>query len=304
MRAWIPCLALAAGCASPAIDPGSYSIEDRASPAIAAPARFAAVPAPSSPRWMAPEPAAPRELAELTALDDPRAVKTKYDWTALVSVYYWAMRMDGDVTVQGVNGSLSSSPFDFANAGDATPMVHAEVWAKAWGVFFDAFAVDAVGQDATSNGAPASIEESYEVARVGGFYRYWDYEDAIGLKTFFDLVAGARLFSVGQDLETGTTSVSASRDWVDPIVGARVITDLGDRWFMTMYGDVGGFGLLNGSRLTWNFEASFGWNFTRHMFAYFGYRWLGADYSDGTGADEYLFNVQSWGPILGMGVGF
>ena len=65
-------------------------------------------------------------------------------------------------------------------------------------------------------------------------------------------------------------------DWWDPFIGLRGRLNLGEAWYLTAKGDVGGFGV--GSDFTWQAEAALGCQITGYIFAEAGYRALGTDY--------------------------
>jgi hypothetical protein len=60
-----------------------------------------------------------------------------------------------------------------------------------------------------------------------------------------DFLAGVRFWTLDAQLDVPALGVSASRDvnFADPILAARTRIRLADRWSMTAYGDVGGFGV-------------------------------------------------------------
>lgn len=90
-----------------------------------------------------------------------------------------------------------------------------------------------------------------------------------------DIGGGFRLF--GMDIDTALNSASnavqdrgtsESKSWVDPLVAARVIAPLGEKWFATAYADVGGF--ITQSSSTWQGVATVGYRFDERWSAQFG----------------------------------
>jgi hypothetical protein len=75
--------------------------------------------------------------------------------------------------------------------------------------------------------------------------------------------------------------------------------------FVVLAGDVGGFGV--GSDFAWSFLALFGyqWEASGIEWAILaGYRALGQDYTTGSGAQRFRWDVTMHGPVLGFTVRF
>jgi hypothetical protein len=83
---------------------------------------------------------------------------------------------------------------------------------------------------------------------------------------------------------------------VDGIVGARVLVPLSQRWHLQGYGDVG----AGGSNLTWQALGAVGYDFSKTVSAWFGFRYLSIDY-DTTG---FLYDMDQGGFFLGVGFAF
>jgi hypothetical protein len=91
------------------------------------------------------------------------------------------------------------------------------------------------------------------------------------------------------------TKGSSSEWWVDPIVGLRTQINLTRTIFLAAQGDVGGFAV--GSQITWNTQASIGFNFTRNIYSELGYRYMYVDYNK----SSFLYNMNSYGLFVGLG---
>ena len=73
-----------------------------------------------------------------------------------------------------------------------------------------------------------------------------------------------------------------------PVIGARVTLPVAERWSAMLYGDVGGFGA--GSDLAYQRFAGVNWQFSEHLSAKAGYR--------------YVWKMAAYGPYLGVGIRF
>jgi len=66
--------------------------------------------------------------------------------------------------------------------------------------------------------------------------------------------------------------------------------------------DIGGFGL--GSDLTWQIQAYAGYRFSKLFQITAGYRIMSIDYEKGSGQDRFLYDMNTFGPVLRLGFNF
>jgi hypothetical protein len=145
-----------------------------------------------------------------------------------------------------------------------------------------------------------------------GYYRLgpWDLDSEAGddgPQLIIDPYAGVRYTYLDVDLDiSGGPSLGKSQDWVEPIVGLRTLWELSPRWGVTAAGDVGGFGV--GSDFAWqaiglvNYRFGlFGDDNARFVA---GYRALHQDYSNGSGANKFEWDVTLHGPIFALAIEF
>ena len=128
---------------------------------------------------------------------------------------------------------------------------------------------------------------TYELARVGslafdalGGIRYWHQQADLSFER-------TQTFDVA-DLEVNGTraiAASASFDWVDPFVGARLRYMVAPGHSLFLRGDIGGFGV--GSSFSWQAVGGYSFDFaTANGVTYsgvIGYRALYVDYAHGEG---------------------
>ena len=110
-----------------------------------------------------------------------------------------------------------------------------------------------------------------------------------------DLLAGARYFKLDLDFEAdvGANKIrySDSEDVLDGIMGAQVIFDLSEKWYLSGYADVG----AGDSKLTWQAWPGVGYRFD-NVDAVAGYRHLKWETDDGDTFEDLSFS----GPTLGV----
>ena len=135
------------------------------------------------------------------------------------------------------------------------------------------------------------------VTALGG-YRVVDKGPVV-----IDLMAGARLNGNKQKVDYRGTlldvSVSVSKTWIDPIVATRIRAPLGGKMGLSLYGDIGGFGI--GSDLTWQGIGTINYQISRKMSAGVGWRYFKVNYDD---HDGFLYNVAASGPIIAVRTDF
>lgn len=124
-----------------------------------------------------------------------------------------------------------------------------------------------------------------------------------------DLLAGARYWWVRADpldLEGKIAppyDVQTDVDWVDPIVGGRLILELIPELYLSVVGDVGGFGIGNGSELTWMVHPMLNWRPLERVSFHAGYKHLRADGRDGPSTGKSM-DFELSGPMVGLGFHF
>ncbi len=111
-----------------------------------------------------------------------------------------------------------------------------------------------------------------------------------------DLLAGARLWSLDGSVEVPLAGISASpeKSFVDPIVAARLVTEVAPRLSALAYLDIGGIGI--GSDFTYQLVGTLNYRLGPSFFVSAGYRHLKLDYSD----NGTVFEGSMTGPIFGL----
>ena len=111
-----------------------------------------------------------------------------------------------------------------------------------------------------------------------------------------DLLAGGRMnfFKTSLELEGPNQSVdgSVTKNWLDPVIAARLGVPLGGKWGLSLYGDVGG--IVFGSDLTWQGVATVDYQINQKMSLGAGWRYLKVDYDKG----DFLYDVGQSGPTI------
>jgi opacity protein-like surface antigen len=118
---------------------------------------------------------------------------------------------------------------------------------------------------------------------------------------FVELVGGMRYWHLNEQLDftagiLSARSASASRDWVDGVVGLRGKAALSKKWFVTGKMDLGG----GGSKFTYQLLGGVGVMVSKKIALVGGYRDI---YVNKT-SDDFQFKMSLHGPIIGLGFKF
>lgn len=211
------------------------------------------------------------------------------DWEYRASAYAWLSGLDGTIslTPAGEGFPVSASFSDLAGFLDFAAAGHFEAQNPNFVFIGD---VNYVGlgadRDAEVEGTPVSVQLDYDqwIIELGGGYR---------ISPEFDLLLVGRLYSqnLGQTQIVGaeTTPSETSYTWADVFVGARWTKLLGERWWLSLRGDIG----AGGSDLAWFANAGFGYRFSDLVSLGLAYRVLSLDYETGSVAagDYYGYDV-------------
>jgi opacity protein-like surface antigen len=118
-----------------------------------------------------------------------------------------------------------------------------------------------------------------------------------------DILAGARLWYVNQDIEftagalPGRT-IGDDNTWIDPMIGIDTRYDLNNRWSLIGKGILAGFGVS--ADFAYEVLGGAVYHFTPTISGTLAYRYLHEDYSK----DRFEFNLDAHGFIVGVGFRF
>ena len=225
-------------------------------------------------------------------------------WNFLTDLYLMFPYMNGEIGV----GDLLSVPVD-ANPGDIfsklkmAGMFYFEAKTDKWAITSDLVYMS-LNQEVT----PGTVFHSGEVTakefiwEPAGFYR---------IVPFWEVGVGGRLTNIRTDIDirrnvlpAGTEEVTASgsKTWFDPVLITRINADINNKWLFQLRGDVGGFGI--GSDFTWQLQAYAGYRFSKVFQLTAGYRILSIDYDKGVDTERFIYNVDTFGPVIRFGFNF
>lgn len=225
-------------------------------------------------------------------------------WRFLIEPYVMFPNMKGETGI----GDLARVPVDedpqdiFENL-QMGAMLFVEARNDSW-----AFSSDVLYMNLEADIAGRFINEgSVEVSQVG-----WELAAMRRLAPGFELGLGVTYNQVDADVRfdvafpvTGQISavhLGMTEEWIDPTIVARATLRLGDQWFFQARANLGGFGI--GSELMWQLQADIGYRPSDKWQFCFGYRVIDIDYDQGSGGGRFVYDMQTFGPVLRLGYSF
>jgi len=230
---------------------------------------------------------------------------TDGQWHYLVQPYIMFPNMKGETGVRELPLiSIDENPGDIFENLQMGAMFYAEAQNDRWTFSTDTLYMN-LGSDISRN-EPGLIEEiNVDVSQIG-----WElaamrritpqYELGLGL-TYNQIDVDMRI-AVGLPGPPSEISGGLEEDWIDPTIVARGTWPINDKWFVQARGNIGGFGV--GSDLMWQLMADVGYQPSEKWFMTFGYRIIDIDYEHGSGADRFVYDVQTFGPVARVGFRF
>ena len=244
--------------------------------------------------------AVPSVPTEASASKDPAG---QSDWhITWVPAYLWLSGVNGNLGVAGRTIPVSASfsdVFDKLNIGYMTAL---DVRKNRIGVLTDFEYIDlSSGEISTPFGVLFSSAHTDSQQYILDPEIYGRVVDSP--KGFVDAFGGIRYWHLRSNLDLRPGLLPAfhasdSRDWVDPVMGARFRANLKKGWFAMLKGDAGGFGA--GSQVTWQIYTGVGKEFKQKYSLFLGYRRLSVDYRDG----GFIYDTNMNGMLLGFAIRF
>lgn len=138
----------------------------------------------------------------------------------------------------------------------------------------------------------------------------WELASMRRLLPNLDAGIGLRVNSLDLGLDAIQNTVQGSvvidkgtaENWVDPILIIRFKNDASNNFLYQLRGDIGGFGI--GSDFSWQFQAYAGYRFSKLFQITGGYKAIGMNYDKGNGDDRFMYNMDTFGPVLRFGFNF
>jgi opacity protein-like surface antigen len=213
-------------------------------------------------------------------------------WRLEFSPYLWLADISGKATVYGVKAGMDVKSSQLRQDSKAAVMATARFYNNDWVILLDGLYMNFANQLFTTGGdTEIDVTNGFLMLAAGRRFK---------LFVPTEVFAGARYNISHSKLNTRITSISLYEEtqWVDPVIGARVLVPLAKRLSFDLAADVGGYEV--NSNMSWEFIGHFSYEFFRNMSAEIGYRVMDTDYEK----DGFELDYTSHGPIFGLKLKF
>ena len=241
-------------------------------------------------------------LMMLMVLMVPMGAQAKGDLDFRLTPYLWFAGVKGDVaTIPGApSAPIDVSSSDALSDTEASFMLLFEAKTGCHGVLLDILYSD-VQSDEELIPPPINLTMK-STSKTQIFSTAYMYELYKKQHTVVDVFAGARYWKIDTELEfSGGLGILAGQkirnaeSWVDPLIGVKARTALGDSKFYVAGGlSAGGFGV--GSDSFYDITANVGYQWSKAIGTSLGYRLFDVDYEVGS----FLYDVKQQGWLLGL----
>jgi hypothetical protein len=239
-----------------------------------------------------------RQIQPTGPTASPNTSTADEGWHFVVAPYFWLTGVHGQVGVLGREASVHASAGDLLSNFRFGLMGLVEADHKRfvipidiiWARLGDNRALPFPNLPATTANFKAS--EFILTPKIG--YQLVNQE-----KLKIDALAGFRYWHLGQNLQFSPSRLglnfSGSQNWVDPLVGGRILGALTPKVSVTIAGDVGGWGV--GSQLDYQVLGALGYKVKPKWTLQAGYRYLNVNYRS-----KAVFDVAMSGAFVGVSI--
>jgi hypothetical protein len=216
-------------------------------------------------------------------------------WEFTVSPYFFLASLDGTIGVVGQRAEVNARFRDLFRNLDFAIMGQVEARKGNWSILGDAMYMKLSGERVTPNPlfGDIAVEVKETIIEPAVAYRVLKVE-----RGSIDLIGGVRFWHVKPHITfqpriLPLVDVEESKNWADPIVGARGTVSLSPRVFVVGRFDAGGFGVS--SDFTGQAFGGVGFQIKPRVGLVGGYRYLRVDYAN----EGFIFRTAMSGIILG-----
>lgn len=225
-------------------------------------------------------------------------------WQFLVEPYLMFPNMNGKTGIGNLpDVSVDANPGDIFSNLQMGAMLNLEASNDKWTIATD-FIYMKLNQDVT----PGNLINSGDVTAK---QVAWELAGLRRVTPWLELGLGGILNSLnlGVDINVnnlggGTTNRSKelTQTWYDPMLIARIKNNQVKKFIYEFRGEIGGFGI--GSDFAWQIQAYAGYRFSKLFHITGGYRVISLDYSKGEGENRFLYDMDTFGPVIRFGFNF
>jgi len=214
------------------------------------------------------------------------------EWEFRLSPYGWFAGFKGDVA--GIPGFpptyVDISPSEALEDSELAVMAMFEGKKNGRGFLVDFMYSDMESEDAIAGSL--TLTSRTKTTIVTGAYLHELYNDD---QSVIDAFGGIRYWNIDSHLSLIGPGAGHTESWVDPIIGIKGRTALGDTDFYASAGaSIGGFGM--NSDLFYDVNANLGYQWSDSIGTTIGYRLYDLDYEN----DGFVYDVRQAGWVIGL----
>ncbi len=226
---------------------------------------------------------------------------TPKEWDIRIIPYAWLMSTDGEVSAGGLTQPFEADFSDIVDNLNIALMLRFEASKGKWGFISDVIYADLEREFETPVVA-VSVNPTLLIADLDVSYLLFesDHEVSQGPVWSFDLIGGIRFWDAEAELTVGPMSVSADKQWVEPVIGGRVRVQTSEKWGFGLRGDIGGGELDLDKQFTWGFVLTADYRISESISLDFGYRFMSIDIETGSGLSHLKLDTDLHGPGLAL----
>lgn len=214
------------------------------------------------------------------------------DWNFMIAPYAWVTWTNGNVIINNLTSDINLTPEDIKNVLDSALMFHAEANKNKW-----TWMIDLVYFKLSANLSSNIFTFEQTNVDLGGFYQLM-IKRLHQCHLMGEIYAGGRYWHMKTELSSLSNLVNRTQEWLDPIIGFRLIYCIRDKWQLVGYGDIGGFGWV--SHFTWQLRATAIYKFNPYIGLGAGFRALKVNYSTSDHNTKFKYDAVSYGPLIGI----
>jgi len=258
-------------------------------------------------------------LASMAHAEPDNLNTNNSDWSFVVAPYAWLAGTGGTVTTNGVDQDFDLSSEDILDITTGGFQIYTQARHKRFFVAFDGtWARLGDGEELLGGRIDFTVDQTIAEIQIGYRLVGPDFA-ATGVDTAafsrwavqFDAYLGVRYWRTDLTLNVDLPGLpplvppvqlagSGTDDWYEPLIGARYRLGLTPTVGISVFGNVGGFGVGDAADLTWTATMSVDWQFGKRWGAAFGWRTQSVDESSGSGTERNGTEILTTGPIVGF----
>lgn len=228
-------------------------------------------------------------------------------WKFVIAPYLWGVNLNGNTRVGPYSVPVNQTFGDIFSKLNYAGMVYFSVSKNKLGVFLDAL-YSQVSTSATDRALTAKATNDYGIFTNAITYHAYTKDfnhpgSSIDLTPYLGARETINDTTIKATFHSLTDSVSDNQTWADPIAGVRADLHFNPTWSFALFTDGGA---TSSTNYTYRVEGLLGYkpaSFKTARF-YLGYQLLKEDYKTGSGLKTFEWNMNTFGPMLGVAFSF